>query len=150
MHPIALGHVLGRYKATPPELPTHRHGEVSASEEWRGGGGEAPVVTSQDEPVTGTCLSRSASRLPLTNYTAHENQQHIISLLNRLKWYLLNLSLSAIFFSPLYMLGGGPGCAGGEEGAGGVRGGGSSQITLSPLSSNINSNRTALLEVVLG
>ena len=62
--------------------------------------------------------------------------------------YLVNLSRVAIFFNPLYILGAGPGLAG--EGVADRRGGGSSQVTLSPLSSNINSKRGHLLAELFG
>ena len=66
-HPVARDHEQDHYKATPLTTSTCRHGEEDASEGWRGGEGEAPEETSQDEPVTETCLSRLASHLPLTN-----------------------------------------------------------------------------------
>ena len=51
--------------ARSPALPTHRLGEEDASKGWRVGGGVAPVVTSPDETVGETGLTRSASHLPL-------------------------------------------------------------------------------------
>ena len=62
---VALGHILDHCMARSPALPTHRLGEEDASKGWRVGGGVAPVVTSPDETVGETGLTRSASHLPL-------------------------------------------------------------------------------------
>ena len=62
---VALGHVLDHCMARSPALPTHRLGEEDASKGLRVGGGVAPVVTSPDETVGETGLTRSASHLLL-------------------------------------------------------------------------------------